>query len=694
MPVQLFSHNMQAYEAAKAMLNRTSKAAVIHPTGTGKSFISFKWIEEHPCEFFVWLAPSDYIFSVQRENILRSVPDFPIAQITFLTYARLMGMTDEEISALSPYGIILDEFHRCGGKRWGGGVNRLLRVHPNAKLLGLSATRIRYLDDQRDMAEELFDGCIASEMTLGEAVVRGVLPTPTYVTTIYRVDREFQRLQNRVNAISSRPLRAESQKRLDNLRIAMESAEGLATIFSRHMQKRDGKYLVFCTSQSHMARVRKHAQEWFGGVDPEMHCYTAYSADPQTSRAFKLFVNDESPHLKLLFCINMFNEGVHVKDISGVILFRPTISPIVYKQQIGRALTTGTTNTPLIFDVVNNFDSLSSYGTIQAEMDDAVEKLHREKRDDEIRVEKLKVIEQIENSTELFRKLDESLSSTWELFYQAVYSYYLAHGNLKMSCRYVDKNGFALARWLDYQRHMRKQNGLSKGQIERLDDLGMVWEDRVSRSWQEGYRHARAFYEKYGHLNVANTYVCKDGYALGTWIHRMRQQKNGSMAGTALSQERIQDLEAMGMKWSVYDDSWSRGYAEAKRFFDEHGHLKMRADYTTDTGFPLGHWLSTQRQAKTGSYGRRPLTKWQMADLDALSMPWETRCERLWKINYAAAKEYYEKYGNLRVPSKYETASGIKLGNWVCNMRYGLRHGKALDPERHAQLEAIGMFID
>ncbi|MFR5880821.1 MAG: hypothetical protein ACLUEQ_08455 [Cloacibacillus evryensis] len=43
-----------------------------------------------------------------------------------------------------------------------------------AAVLGLSATNIRYLDNQRDMADELFDGNIASEMTLGEAVVRGM----------------------------------------------------------------------------------------------------------------------------------------------------------------------------------------------------------------------------------------------------------------------------------------------------------------------------------------------------------------------------------------------------------------------------------------------------------------------------------------------------------------------------------------
>lgn len=53
---------------------------------------------------------------------------------------------------------------------------KLLNACPNAKRLGLSATNIRYLDNQRNMAEEIFDGKIASEMTLGEAIVRGILP--------------------------------------------------------------------------------------------------------------------------------------------------------------------------------------------------------------------------------------------------------------------------------------------------------------------------------------------------------------------------------------------------------------------------------------------------------------------------------------------------------------------------------------
>lgn len=84
-----------------------------------------------------------------------------------------------------------------------------------------------------------------------------------------------------------------------------------------------------------------HVPEWFAKVNAEVAVYEAYSDDPGTDKAFADFKTDESDKLKLLFCIDMLNEGVHVEGISGVILFRPTISPTIYKQQIGRALTAG-----------------------------------------------------------------------------------------------------------------------------------------------------------------------------------------------------------------------------------------------------------------------------------------------------------------------------------------------------------------
>lgn len=97
------------------MLDKGGKAAVIHPTGTGKSMIAFKLVETHPDAQFLWLAPSTYIYHTQLENLQRMIGDSDteslLEHVTFMTYSKLMH--DEDIiDSIQPDYIILDEFHR------------------------------------------------------------------------------------------------------------------------------------------------------------------------------------------------------------------------------------------------------------------------------------------------------------------------------------------------------------------------------------------------------------------------------------------------------------------------------------------------------------------------------------------------------------------------------------------------------
>lgn len=118
----LFEHNEKAYHAAVRMMEQYGKAAIVHPTGTGKSYIAFKLIEDNPEKVVIWLSPSEYIFKTQLESLKRNDPDFPLANVLFYTYAKLMCCTQaqlEKIAAQKPAYIILDEFHRAGAECWG-----------------------------------------------------------------------------------------------------------------------------------------------------------------------------------------------------------------------------------------------------------------------------------------------------------------------------------------------------------------------------------------------------------------------------------------------------------------------------------------------------------------------------------------------------------------------------------------------
>ncbi len=237
MALRLFEHDEKAYHAAVRMMEQYGKAAIVHPTGTGKSYIAFKLIEDNPEKVVIWLSPSEYIFKTQLESLKRNDPDFPLANVHFYTYAKLMCCTQaqlDDIAAQKPAYIILDEFHRAGAECWGESTVALLRLCPDAKLLGLTATNVRYLDNNRDMAEELFDGRVASDMTLGEAIVRGILPAPNYVTTVYQYQKDLARYQTRVDNLHSPGIQDVNQKYLDALRRALEQAgAGQIRIFAK-----------------------------------------------------------------------------------------------------------------------------------------------------------------------------------------------------------------------------------------------------------------------------------------------------------------------------------------------------------------------------------------------------------------------------------------------------------------------------
>lgn len=365
--LRLFEHNEKAYRAAVRMMEQYGKAAIVHPTGTGKSYIAFKLIEDNPEKVVIWLSPSEYIFKTQLESLKRNDPDFPLANIHFYTYAKLMCCTQaqlDEIAAQKSAYIIFDEFHRAGAECWGESTVALLKLYPDAKFLGLTATNIRYLDNNRDMAEELFDSRVASNMTLGEAVVMGILPAPKYVTTVYQYQKALAKYQARVDNLRTPGIQDVNQKYLDALRRALEQADGLDKVF----------------------------------------------AD---------FKTETGDRLKLLFRIDMLNEGVHVKGISGVILFRPTISPIIYKQQIAR---------------------LDSIGMVWGNRNDR----------------------------------------QWNQGYQEAKRYFEAHGDLRVPVNYVSPEGYALGKWVKRQRYTRQNpekscGALTEERMERLDAIGMIW---------------------------------------------------------------------------------------------------------------------------------------------------------------------------------------------------------------------------
>lgn len=88
---------------------------------------------------------------------------------------------------------------------------------------------------------------------------------------------------------------------------------------------------------------------------------------------------------------------------------------------------------------------------------------------------------------------------------------------------------------------------LTKEREKRLTDLGIAWSGYSS--WEDKYAIAKQFYERYGHLNVPGKYVT-DGLWINKWLNEQKQIYRGNRKGKYLTQEQIELLESLDIKWS------------------------------------------------------------------------------------------------------------------------------------------------
>ena len=744
--LELFPHNQRAYNAACHLLRKEGKAAIIHPTGTGKSFIAFRLVFDNPKAAVLWLSPSEYIFRTQVENLKKSllsgdsVKESPkekmlagdsakenrrkgtelekvkllkqvMGNLEFMTYSKLMLCTDFNSEKKLDY-IILDEFHRCGAAEWGKGVQRILLEYPEAKVLGLSATNVRYLDGQRDMAEELFEGCVASKMTLGEAVAAGLLPGPIYVVSMYSCQKELERLEKRIKNGRDPSLKRKNEELLEKLRRSLGKADGLERVFGKHMKNRHGKYIVFCSGKGHMEEMVSHVGEWFFLVDKKPHIYQVACDNPDARKQFEAFQKDGSSHLKLLFCIDMLNEGVHVEGVDGVILLRPTVSPTLYLQQIGRGLAAGRgkKKQPVVFDIVNNFESLSSIDSLQGEFAQGFAFLRRGEGGEEGVQSPFRIIDELLDCREIFAAICRNLSSAWDVYYQEAEAFYKREGHLEVKERYVTESGLNLGAWIQTQRRVRAGTvaGHSDGmQIKRLDAVGMRWKEKKAEQFEKGIAALGQFVAENGHGDAGIQYKTADGFLLGKWLCSMRSSyKKGS-----LEEGIVKKLEDAGMVWDVREYRWEAYYRAAAEYKDHFGNLEIPCNYMTKDGKKLGIWLNNQKSSYRRDSSKAPdavtengqgLTEGQVQKLKALGIFWDGKRQKQgqssvaqereapWEYRCRLAKAYYKEHGSLDISQQYVTEEGIWLGKWISVQKMKQKKG-SLESWKKDRLEEAGV---
>ena len=676
--------NEAAFQKAVQSLETLNRAAVFHPTGTGKSCIAWKVVEAHPQTTFFWLVAGAQRLALRQAELTRYNGGTLPGNVRFCDCEKLAAATPEQwvrLGEQKPGCIVLDCYHELSAVCWAQSVQKLLRMCPQAKVLGLGVPNGAPVCAA---AQELFADCIVSHMTVAEAMAAGTMPVPSaYAALLWPQEEELATLRARIKNLCMPKGDTSLRVQYEELSWSLRQVENLTVLLPRLLSDTSGHYLVLFESAAYQEKLGTELEQLLRTVDPAVRFYAADHACFADSAAVETFLSDTAPGPKVLLCVNAPGVQQPLEGLAGVILVRQSSLISTFKQMLCRALVAAGSRSVPVFDLVAQFEGLGNGRTLQRDCTEAMTKAGS--KTPGFRQER-----PMQQTYRLYGKLRREMEARWEVLCQAAADAAAKEGTLELPRSYTIHSGVPVGKWLELQRQVQagqRPGRLTAEQAAKLEKLGIRWNHRLEAAWEKGFASAQKYRTEHGDLLVPVRYRDKNDFALGEWIVYNRQR----YLGGNLTQNRIERLEAIGMVWSTSNDLWEQNYAAATQYYLEHGDLEVPIKYETPSGFGLGVWLGAQRAAhKAGE-----LPQEQVERLDALGMDWTNRNDRKWMSLYDVAAAYYHEHGNLNVPSEYVTPDGVLLGKWVARQRYAYlnpdRSSARVTPERKVLLDKLGM---
>ena len=319
--------------AAERELYGRYKNLVVGATGVGKTIIAAfdykKFKREHQHARLLFVAHRKEILEQSIEKFREVLNDFNFGElyvdgkkpndiqhlfisIQSLNSSGLLGKTSDNFYDY----IVVDEFHHAAAKSY----QKLLEYYKPQILLGLTATPDRM--DGKDILK-YFDGHIASQMLLGEAINRNLLSPFQYFGITDDVDYQ------KINWINGKY----DINQLENVYTSdVIRCHLILSKVNEYVTDMDAvKGLGFCISVKHANYMANYFNEH--GI-PSI-ALSAKSIDTIRDDAKRQLVDGE---IKFIFVVDLYNEGVDIPEVNTVLFLRPTESATVFLQQLGRGL--------------------------------------------------------------------------------------------------------------------------------------------------------------------------------------------------------------------------------------------------------------------------------------------------------------------------------------------------------------------
>lgn len=330
-PENEFKPNPSQIEALYE-LNRTrdegfDKALVVAATGTGKTYLAA--FDSKSYEKILFVAHRQEIIK-QAQNSFKNIHKDKTTGFFYgdwkdtdkdLTFAlvQTLGKTnylnDNYFKKDHFDYIIIDEFHHAVANNY----LRIINYFKPKFLLGLTATPERL--DNRDVFA-LCDYNNVYEIRLKEAINKGFL-SPFRYYGIYDGTVDYETVNMRNGRYEEKDL---EQKLMINKRAEL--------VLNHYLKYNSKRAIGFCSSRNHA----EYMADYFTNHDVPAAAVYSGESGRYTEERMKAILKLKSNELKILFTVNMFNEGVDIPEIDTVLFLRPTQSPTIFLQQLGRGL--------------------------------------------------------------------------------------------------------------------------------------------------------------------------------------------------------------------------------------------------------------------------------------------------------------------------------------------------------------------
>ena len=405
--------NEAAFQKAVQSLETLNRAAVFHPTGTGKSCIAWKVVEAYPQTTFFWLVAGAQRLALRQAELTRYNGGTLPGNVRFCDCEKLAAATPEQwvrLGEQKPGCMVLDCYHELSAVCWAQSVQKLLRMCPQAKVLGLGVPNGAPV---RAAAQELFADCIVSHMTVAEAMAAGTMPVPSaYAALLWPQEEELATLRARIKNLCMPKGDTSLRVQYEELSWSLRQVENLTVLLPRLLSDTSGHYLVLFESAAYQEKLGVELEQLLRTVDSAVRFYAADHACFADSAAVETFLSDTAPGPKVLLCVNAPGVQQPLEGLAGVILVRQSSLMSTFKQMLCRALVAAGSRSVPVFDLVAQFEGLGNGRTLQRDCTEAMTRAGS--KTPGFRQER-----PMQQTYRLYGKLRREMEARWEVLCQA-----------------------------------------------------------------------------------------------------------------------------------------------------------------------------------------------------------------------------------------------------------------------------------